>query len=356
LDLIELKRRGKIKKIIVYGCLIQRYKSQILKYVKEIDAIVGRLDVNGLEDRTTLLTSNHFAYVKLSEGCGNACSYCAIPFIKGNLISRKPEAIICEIQSLEKRKVKEINLIGQDITLYGKDLFGSPHLTFLIKKILRSCDIPWIRLLYLHPAHITNDLLELIAKEKRICKYLDLPIQHINNRLLKLMHRNITEEAIVKLISKIRKAIKGVFLRTSIIVGFPSETEKEFLQLLNFIKDVKFERLGAFIYSREENTKAYYLRGQIPHREKQKRFDEIMLTQQNVALEVNKKMLGAQKMVLIDEQDSQQSNLFLGRTEYDAPEVDGLVYLKTQKDVKVGEFYKVKIIDTLEYDLVGEVI
>ena len=356
LDLIELKQKGKIKKIIVHGCLVQRYKQELQKHLKHIDAFVGRLDIQGLEKRSLLLKSKHFAYVKLSEGCGNVCSYCAIPGIKGPLKSRDKESILKEIHWLEKNHVQEINLVGQDISLYGRDIYGRPQLADLIKSILENCKIPWVRLLYLNPAHITDELIDIIASEKRICKYLDLPIQHINDRILKLMNRTVSRSQIVSLIKKVRKRIPGVFIRTAIIVGFPSETETEFKELLNFMKRIKFERLGAFIYSREENTKAYSFRGQVHNKVKQKRFDEVMVTQQDIARRVNKALLGKNKLVLVDEKDSQRDNIYLARTEYDAPEVDGIVYIKTDKDIKPGEFHRVKIVDTWEYDLVGELV
>jgi len=356
LDLIESKQKGKIKKIIVHGCLVQRYKDQLIKNLKEVDAFVGRLDVDGLEKRKVLLVSKHFAYVKLSEGCGNACSYCAIPKIKGPLKSRDRESILKEIQWLEKHNVAEINLVGQDISLYGRDICGEPRLADLVRNILKNSTIPWIRLLYLNPSHINDELIDLIASEKRICKYVDLPIQHINDRILKLMNRTMNRSEIISLIKKVRKRIKGVFIRTAIIVGFPSETEAEFKELLDFIKRVKFQRLGAFTYSREENTRAYNFKGHLSDKIKQRRFDEVMSTQQDIARKVNKSLFGKKKVVLVDGKDSQQDNVYVARTEYDAPEVDGVVYIKTEKNLKLGEFRRVKIVDTWEYDLVGELV
>lgn len=357
LNLLELKQKGLIKKIIVYGCLVERYKHQLLSHLKGVDAFVGRLSLNGKIERAYPLTPKHFAYVKISEGCGNLCSYCAIPNIKGKFTSRSRESIIKQVKMLDKNNVGEINLVGQDITLYGLDFYGRPQLVELIKDILKNThNIRWIRLLYLNPERISDDLIDLIAGQERICKYVDIPIQHINNRILRLMNRKTTKQQIISLINKIRNRIEGVFIRTSIIVGFPSETSGEFGELLDFIKEMKFERLGAFIYSREEQTKAYSFRGHIHYKTKKSRFDKIMLAQREIASSLNRSLLGSLKDVMIDSRDNQDVDLFLARLEQDAPEVDGLVYLKSKRKLCPGEFHKVKIIDTLEYDLVGELL
>lgn len=355
LNLIDLKKKGLIKKIIVCGCLVQRYKDELARNLVDVDAFVGRLNLGGEFKTRHSLTPKHFAYVKISEGCGNLCSYCVIPQIKGKLNSRPIESIIEEVKFLDKNNTKEINLIGQDITLYGLDIFGKPTLVKLIREILKNTkNIKWIRLLYLNPKRIDDELISLIAGEKRICKYVDIPIQHINDRILKLMNRNTTKKEIIDLIKKIRKRIKGVYLRTSIIVGFPTETENEFRELLEFLKQTKFERLGAFIYSREEKTPAYAFKNQINQRIKKSRFDRVMLLQQEIAREINKTLLGKKIEVMIDERDKDEDNLYLARLEQDAPEVDGVVYVRSGKKLAPGEFHKVKIIDTLEYDLVGE--
>lgn len=357
LNLVELKRQGLLKKIIVYGCLAQRYKDDLLRNIKGVDAYVGRLNLNGKFATKYSLTAKHFVYVKISEGCGNLCSYCVIPKIKGRLQSRSQESIIEQVKVLDKRGVKEINLVGQDITLYGLDSYGKLRLAKLLKDILKHTrNIRWIRLLYLHPEHISDELIDLIAKEKRICKYVDLPIQHINDRILKLMNRGISKSQIVSLIKKIRNKIKSVYIRTSIITGFPTETEAEFKELLDFIREVKFERLGAFLYSREEDTKAYAFKGQVHYKIKKERFDKIMSAQREVASKLNESLLGGRKEVMIDSRDVDDPDLYLARLEQDAPEVDGIVYVKSKKRLLAGEFHKVKIIDTLEYDLVGELV
>ena len=352
LGLIELKKQGKLKKIIVYGCLPQRYKDLACQ-LPEVDAFVGVIEQNH-ESRRFALTPKHYAYLKISEGCLNNCSYCIIPRIKGKLKSLDEETIIQKVRRLNREKISELNIIGQDITGFGVDLGGMSRLEALLKKIIsNSPDIPWIRLLYLNPERVTGQLLELIASNKRLCPYIDLPIQHINNRILKLMNRKITKAEIIALIKKIRKIIPGVYLRTSLIVGFPSETKEEFNELLEFVKEVKFDRLGVFIYSQEEDTPAYSFKGQISRPLKQERFDIIMSEQQKIAVELNKRFLGQSISVLIEEK---QDGDYIGRSQADAPEVDGVVYVQTKQALKAGEFVRVKITDSLEYDLVGELI
>lgn len=356
-NLIELKKQGHIKKVVVYGCLVQRYKQELSRNIKGVDAFVGRLNLNGKFATKYSLTASHFAYVKISEGCGNVCSYCVIPKIKGALHSRSVESIVEQVKILDKNNTKEVNLVGQDITLYGSDRYGSPQLVKLIKEILKHTQgIRWIRLLYLHPAHISDELIDLIAKEERICKYVDLPIQHVNDRMLKLMNRRISKPKIMSLIKKIRKRVDNVYIRTSIITGFPTETNAEFEELLDFLRGVKFQRLGAFIYSREEDTRAYSFKGQIHYKTKKARFDRVMSVQREIASKLNESLLGEEKYVMIDAKDDNEPNLYLARLEQDAPEVDGIVYVKSRKKLFPGEIQRVKIIDTLEYDLVGEPI
>jgi ribosomal protein S12 methylthiotransferase len=350
LDLIDLKRGGQIKKIIVYGCLTQRYKDKLQKELPEVDAFVGRISLNH-DFKVFPLTPKHYAYVKICEGCINNCSYCVIPKIKGRFTSLDMDSLVNKVERLDKDKVSEINIIGQDITGYGLDLYGNIKLGTLLKKIIKKTrNIDWIRLLYLYPSRINDELLELMRNEPRICKYIDLPLQHINERILKLMRRRTTKKHILKLIDKIRKKIPEVAIRTSIIVGFPSETDKEFKELLEFIQEIKFERLGAFIYSPEEGTQAYNFKKHVPVQIKRERFNTLMLTQQKISDRVNKKFLGKAIDVLIDEKEN---GSYLGRTQYDAPEVDGLVYVNSEKTLKPGDFVKVEITDTLEYDLVG---
>lgn len=350
LELIELKKQGKLKKIIVHGCLAQRYKD-LKNQLPEVDAFVGTPGPGRQQSRFAL-TPRHYAYLKICEGCLNKCSYCVIPKIKGKLASLDEETIIQKVRRFNREKISELNIIGQDITGFGLDFSGRSQLAGLLKKIIKnSPNIGWIRLLYLNPERISDELLELIASCKRVCKYIDLPIQHINDRILKLMNRKITRQEILSLIGKIRKKVPGVCLRTSLIAGFPSETKKEFNELLEFVKEVKFDRLGAFIYSREEGTPACSFKGQIARKLKQERFAAIMSAQQKIAAELNSGFLGKTIPVLIEEK---QDGVYTGRSQADAPEVDGMVYVHSKKRLSEGEFVKVKITDTLEYDLAGE--
>ena len=350
LELIELKRSGKLKKVIVYGCLAQRYQEKLRREFPEVDAFVGRSDLV-VEPKRVALTPSHYAYLKICEGCLNKCSFCVIPKIKSTFRSLKISSILKQVEGFNRQGIAELNIIGQDITGYGLDLYGKFKLTQLVKSIARkSPGIGWLRLLYLYPSRVTGDLLKLIRDEGRLCKYIDLPIQHVNDRILKSMNRHTTKRQILELIERARKIIPGVCLRTSIIVGFPSETEKEFKELLEFIKQVKFERLGAFVYSREEDTPAFSFPGQVAKKVKLARFDAVMSAQQEISRQVNLKFLGSSLKVLIDEKENDH---YIGRSEFDAPEVDGQVFVNSKRSLNPGDFVEVRITDTLEYDLAG---
>lgn len=353
LDLIKLKEEGKLKKIIVYGCLVQRYKDYLKKELPQIDAFIGTLSFPAKVVLGLTLTSKHYAYLKICEGCINKCSFCIISKIKGKFASADMESLLKEVRAFDKNDVQELNIIGQDITAYGIDLYGGRKLPELTERILKkSKSIKWLRFLYLYPDFkLIDELLSLMKDEPRICKYIDLPIQHINDRILKLMNRKSTKSDIIKVIDRIRKMAPEAAIRTTLIVGFPSESDKEFKELFNFIESVKFERLGVFTYSREEDTPAYNFKKQIPEETKQLRFKQIMSRQQELAVEFNKGMQQKIIDVLIDE--SSEDN-YLGRSQYDAPEVDGMVYVSSKKKLKPGDMVKVKITDTLEYDLVAE--
>ena len=302
LDLIELKKQGKLKKIIVHGCLAQRYKEELKKHLCEVDAFVGVLKFSPAAKKFRL-TPAHYRYLKICEGCVNNCSYCIIPSIKGKFKSLSQEYLLKQVGEFNKAKIAELNIIGQDITGYGVDIYRRQCLAGLLKQIVkRAGNIRWIRLLYLNPERLNDELIGLIRDQAKICKYVDPPVQHINSRLLKLMRRSSGSEQIIGLIERIRKEIPGVCLRTSVIVGFPSETEKEFAQLLDFIREVKFQRLGAFTYSREEGTSAYHLTGQLPEKIKQERFARVMSVQQQVSELNNRKLLGSRLEVLIEDQ------------------------------------------------------
>ncbi|MFH1201314.1 MAG: MiaB/RimO family radical SAM methylthiotransferase [Candidatus Omnitrophota bacterium] len=356
LECLRLKKQGRLRRLIVNGCLAERYGGQLIGNLKDIDAVVGCFGFNHSLNRSPL-TPSHYAYVKISEGCINSCSYCVIPKIKGVFTSRDPKSILKEITKLDKNGVKEVNLIGQDIGLYGKGLKPAISLTKLLREIIKATkNIKWLRLLYLHPGHIDAGLINLIAKEPKICKYVDLPIQHINDRILKCMNRGTTRKGIISLIEKLRRRIRPLCLRTSIIVGFPGETDSDFQELIDFIKGARFERLGAFIYSREEGTPAFSLPGQIPDKIKKERFDILMTVQQEISGEILRQSLGKTLQVLVDELDPDDPKYYLARTQDLAPEVDGIVYVKARKDVRAGTFLKVKISDTFEYDLMAEPI
>ena len=381
LEAEELKKRGDIKAIVIAGCLPQRYKSELNGTLKSVDGFLGVGDVEKIPElinriltgkRTKIisktpeylysdtsprisLTPPHYIYVKLSEGCSNNCSYCVIPKLRGKLRSRPIDSIVKEVEAARgSRKLSEINIIGQDITNYGVDRHGKSELTTLLKDLVKLKSAPWIRLLYTHPAHYESDLIDLVANEETICKYLDIPIQHISDRVLRRMKRKVTRKDIERLFKKIRSAIPGLSIRTTFIVGFPGETDKEFEELRDFIANMKFERMGIFTYSREEGSPAYKFPKQVSEKAKKERFDELMRLQQDISVENNNRFLGKVIEVLIDEKRDENSSFILGRTQADAPEVDGTVYVNSKKELKPGDFVPVKITDTLEYDLVGE--
>lgn len=384
LNLVKLKKEGKIKHIIVAGCLPQRYKDDNLNHeLPEIDAFLGVGDLLEIDEvikkvlqgkkiykvcpepkylynhhtPRSILTPRHYAYIKISEGCQNNCSYCLIPQLRGNHRSRKMEDIIEEVKILsEKQNFSEIILIGQDTTLYGIDLYGEYKLAELLKKLslLELSNLKWIRLLYTHPAHYNDELIEVIANYPKICPYLDLPLQHISDKILKRMNRPIKKREVILLINKLRDRIPNLTLRTTFIVGFPGETAKVFEELLNFVKEFRFERLGVFVFSREEGTSAYDFPWQIPMRIKKERLKELMLIQQSISGEINCSYLGKEIEVLIDEIKSGKPKIAIGRTKGDAPEIDGKVIIRTDK-VQVGKFVKVKVTRASEYDLLGEI-
>jgi ribosomal protein S12 methylthiotransferase len=383
LNLIKLKKEGKIKHIIVTGCLPQRYKDDnIAQEFPEVDAFLGVGDLLEIDNLIkgilqgeqifkvghepkflynhntprTILTPRHYAYIKISEGCQNNCTYCLIPQIRGNHRSRKMEDIIEEVQMIsERQNISEIILIGQDTTLYGFDLYGEYKLAELLKKLslLELKNLKWIRLLYTHPAHYNDKLIEVIANDPKICPYLDLPLQHISDKILKSMNRSVKKDDIICLIKKLRAKIANLTLRTTLMVGFPGETDKDFKELLSFAKESRFERLGAFIFSREEGAPAYDFPQQIPLRIKKERLKELMLTQQSISKEINHGYLGKEVEVLVDEIKLGKPIISIGRTKGDAPEIDGKVIIKTDK-TQVGEIVKVKVLEALEYDLIGE--
>lgn len=356
-ELIRLKKEGKIRKVIVAGCLAQRYGKELAKEMPEIDAVVGtpKFSTSSVPDQV-YLTPRHFAYVKICESCYNACSFCVIPKIKGKFTSRRIESVLEEVKQLDAKGVKEINIIGQDITAYGMDIYRELSLARLLREIVGvTKSIQWVRLLYTFPAHVTDELIDVIANEKKICKYIDMPLQHISDPLLSSMNRNITTQQTRDLIRKIRTRIPEGSLRTTFIVGLPGETEENFRELLDFMKETKFERAGAFVYSREEGTKAYGMQDQVPETVKRKRMKTLMKEQQKISKDLQEKFVGRTLKVLISGREDGEEKMYLGRSEYDAPDVDGVVYVRSGKILKPGDFVDVKITDSYEYDLVGEV-
>ncbi|MBI3602523.1 MAG: MiaB/RimO family radical SAM methylthiotransferase [Candidatus Omnitrophica bacterium] len=380
LDLIELKKQGKIKKVIVAGCLAQRYGDKLAKAFKEVDAFVGTPTLSRRDNTEQWsLTAKHFAYVKICESCFNACSFCVIPKIKGKFISRTIESVVQEVQALDTRGAKEINIIGQDITAYGMDIYRRKALAELLKELVKTTkNIQWIRLLYAFPAHVTDELINVIAAQKKICSYIDMPLQHISDHILREQNRHITTAQTKELIGKIRQRIPDVFLRTTFIVGLPGESEEDFDELRDFMRASRFERVGVFVYSREEGTLAAQMPHQVAEKMKKQRLDTLMRDQQEISKEVQQSLVGRRLKVLVEEKERAEKDpstqpsaslrmnstqnetprefTYIGRSEYDAPDVDGLVYVRSSKVLKPGDFVQVHISDAYEYDLAGELI
>jgi len=359
IDLVELKKKGKIKKVIVAGCLAQRYGDELAKEFADVDAIVGaqQLERDVIPDHQVFLTPTHFAYVKICESCYNQCSFCIIPKIKGKFVSRSMESILEEVRQLDARGVQEIHVIGQDITAYGMDIYREKSLAKLLKDIIAiTKNIQWIRLLYTFPAHITDELVDVIASEEKICNYIDMPIQHISDHLLTSMNRNITKQETIDLIRKIRSRIPNASIRTTFVVGLPGETEEDFEELIRFVKETRFEKVGVFVYSREEGTLAYDMPNQVPELIKKRRLNALMAVQQDISRSIQEQFIGKTLKILIEEKQKGEQDVYLGRSEFDAPEVDGIVYVHSKKQLKSGTFVMNKITDAYEYDLVGEAL
>jgi len=369
-------------KIVVAGCLAQRYGKELLAEIAEVDLFIGTGEVGnivqhiknldnadfrrqGIISKPKFLMNYHHpriipakaasAYIKISDGCSNCCTYCAIPSIRGRARSRMPKDILREAELLAVRGVKEIIIIGQDTTAYGKDLKSQPRLAQLLKEMARIRGIRWIRLLYAHPAHISNDLMEVIAEENKICSYIDLPIQHIDDHILKTMNRRVTAAQIKAVITQARNIIPELALRTSFIVGFPGETQKRFEKLLNFVRETKFDHLGVFTYSREEGTTAANIKTQIPKIEKDRRHDLIMTEQIAISHSINNSLIGTMQEVIIEEKSDRPDFDLIGRSRRQAPEIDGITYLKGT-NAKISSIIKCKIISADDYDLFGEII
>jgi ribosomal protein S12 methylthiotransferase len=362
-EMVELKEKGKVESVYVMGCLSERYKNELEKEIPEVDKFFGVekfeeiLNTLGVPDRyellgeRELLTPKHYAYLKISEGCDNPCSFCAIPLIRGKHISRPIEEIIKEAKKLAWKGVKEIIIIAQDTTYYGLDIYGKRKLPELLNRLSEIDGIEWIRLMYTFPAKFPIEVLDIMAQNPKICKYIDIPIQHISDKILKSMRRGITKRKTIELLEKIRETVPEVAIRTSLIVGYPGETEKEFEELLDFVYTFKFDRLGVFTYSQEEGTKAFELGDPVSPEEKERRMALIMNAQHDIIVEKNEKMIGRKFKVLIDRKER---DFYIGRTQWDAPEID-LEVLVEGNGIKIGNFYEVEIYDIFEYDLIGKV-
>ncbi len=358
-QLEALKKKGRIREIVVAGCLAKRYKEELRAHFKAVDAYAGLSDFKTAFDPEARLTPFFSAYVKIAEGCANRCSFCAIPLIKGPLRSRPQTDIVKEVRFLEKQGVRELNIVGQDITLYGfkegRGRRASLPLTWLLREVLRGSSIPWIRLLYLHPRRVTDDLIELIARESRICPYIDLPLQHINNWILRLMNRGIAKEEVSRLIKRIRRRIPGVALRTSLIVGFPTETKREFRELYDFVAETRFDRMGVFLYSREEGTAAYHFRPQVTSRVMRERRDALMTLQARISAENLRQAVGSEIEVLVERKEGSAAR-YVGRSRKDAPDVDGVVLIRSSRPLEPGIFARCRVTGATTHDLRCEVI
>ena len=359
----ELKKLGKIKEIYVAGCLSERYTEDMKLELPEVDNFFGVTDFKGIiESINPLQPSNltgmryvpegtYSSYLKISEGCDNPCSFCAIPIMRGGHSSRSYEDILIEANHLAQQGVKEIILVAQDSTYYGLDLYGERKLANLLDKVAQVRGIEWVRLMYAYPAKFPLDILPIIAHHDTICKYIDMPIQHITDKVLKSMRRGITKRATLDLINKIRETIPNISLRTTLIIGYPNEGENEFQELMEFVEEVKFDRLGVFAYSKEDNTTAFDLEDPIPEELKQERMERIMQLQQRISSDKNDKLIGTYERVFVE---AETEGEYTARSYRDAPEVDGQVYIKTDKVIKVGDFVDVKIVDATDYDIFAE--
>ncbi len=369
LEAVVAKKRGFVRKIVVFGCLSQRYKEELEQELPEVDAFFGAFDIKTVakyigipprEDlslRRYLTTPRHYAFLKIPEGCDRRCSYCAIPFIRGPHISVPMEDLIEEASSLAKEGVKELIVIAQDTTYYGIDLYGKRMLAELLRRLCKIEGIEWIRIHYSYPASFPKDVIEVMASEEKICKYLDIPLQHASTKMLKVMHRNINAESTQRLIDRLRVKIKGIVLRTTMIVGFPGEDAAEFNKLLSFVKKNRFERLGAFTYSQEEGTYgAAHYRDTVRESTKRGRYNALMELQSGISLEINVKRIGEVERVLID---SVSSGVFTARSRKESPDVDGEIHIKVPEGMKephklIGTFVMVRITGADEYDLEAE--
>ena len=380
LEMAEYKKAGSCKALIVTGCLAQRYKQEIIDEIEEVDAVLGTTsydkiveaidealaghtsvemtDIDALplvESKRLVTTGGHFAYLKIAEGCDKHCTYCIIPKIRGNFRSVPIERLLKEAEDLVAQGVKEIILVAQETTLYGKDLYGEKSLHKLLRELCKISGLRWIRILYCYPEEITDELIQVIKEEDKICNYLDLPIQHASDGILKRMGRRTSKEQLVEIIGKLRKEIPDIAIRTTLITGFPGETQEQHEELMEFVDEMEFDRLGVFTYSPEEDTPAAVMSDQIPEDVKEDRQAELMELQQEIAFDLAEEMIGREVLVMIEGKVADE-NAYVGRTYKDAPNVDGLIFVESEEELMSGDFARVRITDALEYDLMGEII
>lgn len=360
----NLKNQKKIKRLFVVGCLVQRYKKELLTEIPEIDAVYGieflpqlinDIDLEyfpkHLQNRI-LTTPRHYSFLKIAEGCNRHCSFCAIPLIRGNHTSKKIETIVSEAEKLVALGVKEIILISQDLVFYGKDNYGDFKLTELVEKLAQINSLQWLRLHYLHPRYFSDNLLNVMERNQNICRYFDMPIQHISDTMLKTMRRGISKAETIAVLEKIRKILPDAAIRTTLLVGHPGEGRKEFNELYRFVRDFRFDRLGVFIYSHEENTPAYKMENIISKRTKQNRYDKLMNLQQQISLEKNREKIGSTIKVIIDRNEDKY---FIARSQFDSPEIDNEILIPISENLIVGKFYDVAITEANEYDLIAKI-
>mgnify|MGYP003060835115 CR=1 FL=1 len=380
LEMAEYKKAGSCKALIVTGCLAQRYKQEIIDEIEEVDAVLGTTsydkiveaidealaghtsvemtDIDALplvESKRLVTTGGHFAYLKIAEGCDKHCTYCIIPKIRGNFRSVPIERLLKEAEDLVAQGVKEIILVAQETTLYGKDLYGEKSLHKLLRELCKISGLRWIRILYCYPEEITDELIQVIKEEDKICNYLDLPIQHASDGILKRMGRRTSKEQLVEIIGKLRKEIPDIAIRTTLITGFPGETQEQHEELMEFVDEMEFDRLGVFTYSPEEDTPAAVMPDQIPEDVKEDRQAELMELQQEIAFDLAEEMIGREVLVMIEGKVADE-NAYVGRTYKDAPNVDGLIFVESEEELMSGDFARVRITGALEYDLMGEII
>lgn len=389
LEMAEYKKTGKCKVLIATGCLVERYKEELEKALPEVDillkysdyaeekgksaevfketlkniyTIIEKSDNNKLENteldfmNRVVTTGEQYAYLRIAEGCDNRCTYCAIPYIRGAFSSRKIEDIVKEAEILVASGRKELILIAQDTSKYGKDIYGEVKLAELLKELCKIKELKWIRFLYTYPEDITDELIQVVKENDKICKYFDIPIQHISDKVLKRMNRKCTGESIKNTIAKLRKEIPGVVIRTTLMVGFPGETQEDFEELYNFVKETKFDKLGAFTYSKEDGTPAARLKEQIHPMTKKSRYNKIMKLQQEISKENEKKQLGKELEILIED-ITPDKKYYLGRSYMDVPGIDGIAYVEnTSKENLIGKYVKAKVVEVKEYDMILKII